>query len=171
MRKGFMVLFLFIIFSFSTVAEDMDNNDENIEQDRNEIRYYDMSGLSLELSCFNYFNIGLGYNWGEYKVMSHHFFVFFYGFYMEYKTKKELHLRIYYDTYGGSAGMLLGASGVVVTNFEKVSVGIAPHIGVGFPGMKLFYRYNFYINNDFNCHEIVLSVLRNSTNENRRIYK
>jgi hypothetical protein len=168
MKRGFILLFLFMIFSLNVVAEDIDNDIENIEQNNNEIKYYDLSGFALELSCFNYFNIGFGYNWGEFKVMYHHFFASDYGFYIEYKTIKELHLRIYYDMYGGSAGMLLGSSGIVATNFEKISVGIAPHIGAGFPGMKIFYRYNFYINKDFNCHEIVLTILRDPNNENRR---
>jgi hypothetical protein len=158
MKRVSILLFLFILFSFNITAEDTENNIENIEQSKNEIKYYNISGFTLELSCFNYFNIGLGYNWGEYKVMYNHFFASDYGFYIEYKTKSELHIRLFYDLYGGSAGMLMGASGAVITDFEKITAGLAPHIGVGFPGMKMFYRYNFYINKELNCHEIVLII-------------
>lgn len=43
-------------------------------------------------------------------------------------------------------------------DFENVTVGLAPHIGVGFPQFKIFYRYNFYLNKDYNCHEIVFFI-------------
>jgi hypothetical protein len=167
-KTQFIVLFL-ILLSFNLVAEDIISDDEeNNEYNRNEIRYYDLSGFTLELSAFNYYNMGLGYNWGEYKTVAAHFFAHDYGFLIEYKTRKELHFRIYADMYGGSAGMLLGASGILATNFKKIAVGIAPHVGVGFPGMKLFYRYNFYINKTFNCHEIALNILINPFDEKRR---
>jgi hypothetical protein len=44
---------------------------------------------------------------------------------------------------------------------------MAPHIGIA-PGIKLFYRYNFYVNKKFNSHEIVLSI---PMYESKRIYK
>jgi hypothetical protein len=122
------------------------------------------------LSCFNYFNIGFGYNWGTSKNILYHFFASDYGFYIEYKTTKELHSRLYYDKYGGSAGLLFGGSGIAATNFDNMTFGIAPHIGIGLPGMKLFYRYNFYLNKEFNSHEIVLTLLWlwNPYDKNRR---
>jgi hypothetical protein len=167
MKKQCTILFLFTLFSLNIFAEDIIDDEDNIEQKNDDIKIFDLSGFTLELSCFNYFNIGFGYNWGTCKTF-HHFFANDYGFYIEYKTIKELHFRLYYDIYGGAAGMLLGGSGVMATNFDKVTFGIAPHIGIGFPGMKLFYRYNFYLNKEFNCHEIVLTILKNPFDENRR---
>jgi hypothetical protein len=139
------------------------------EDTNNDIKIYDLSGIALELSGFNYFNIGLGHNWGTEKVVAYHSFANDYGFYIEYNTIKELHLRLYYDIYGGSAGMLLGGSGIAATNFDATTFGIAPHIGLGLGGIKIFYRYNFYLDKEFNCHEIVLTVLNDLFNENRRI--
>ena len=63
--------------------------------------------------------------------------------------------------------MLLGASGIMITDFEKATVGVAPRIGLGVI-IKLFYRYNFCVNKKFNSHEIVLSI---PMYEQKRIYK
>jgi hypothetical protein len=42
----------------------------------------------------------------------------------------EYEKRGYWDMYGDSAGMLLGASGATITNFEKATVGVAPQIAM-----------------------------------------
>ena len=164
MKKQYIVILL-ILISMNLFADNLEDNEEIFEYN-SEKRIYNLSGFALELSCFNYFNIGLGYNWGTYSVNYGHFFANSYGFLIEYKSIKELHLRIYYDIYGGSAGMLLGASGIASTDFEKISAGLAPHVGIGFAGMKLFYRYNFYLNKTFNCHEIVLSITKSPNKNN-----
>ena len=159
-KKYFIILFILILFSHNVFPEDIVIKGENIERNETDIRIYDLSGFTLELSCFNYFNIGLGYKWGSCSLFGSHYSAMDYGFFLEYKTKKELHFRLFFDMYGGSAGMLLGGSGIITTNFEEITFGIAPHIGVGFAGVKIYYRYNFYINNIFNCHEIVLVIGR-----------
>ncbi|MDR2732117.1 MAG: hypothetical protein LBB36_02755, partial [Fibromonadaceae bacterium] len=158
MKRGVIALFLFMIFSYNVFAEDMEN-----AEGKYETKYYDLSGFALELSYFNldrlnFLNIGmgLGYNWGELKTMYSHYGAKEYGIYMEYKAIKELHSGIYYDLSGGSGAMLLGASGIMITDFEKATVGVAPRIGLGVI-IKLFYRYNFCVNKKFNSHEIVLS--------------
>ena len=60
--------------------------------------------------------------------------------------------------YGGVSAMYMGLSGILCTNFSEITAGISPEIGIGFPGGSLFYRYNFYLDKNYNCHEIVLLV-------------
>ena len=168
MKKRLLLFILLTTFSLYTFAEETDGDDRDRPDWLYERREYDLSGSIMKLSCFNYFSIGLGYNWGSYSVIGSHYGGTDYGFYIAYKTINEMHLRLYYNLFGGSAGILVGGSGIFATNFDKITSGIAPHIGIGFPGIKIFYRYNFYLNNSFNCHEIVFSLLFNRHNENRR---
>jgi hypothetical protein len=52
--------------------------------------------------------------------------------------------------------MLLGGSMVIAFDNNDISVGFAPEIGIGLSTLfKIFYRYNFYINNRFNSYEVV----------------
>ena len=121
---------------------------------------YDISGFYFTIGGFyKEFTVGLGYTWGSYDVFSHHYFGSDYGFSLEYNTWKEFRLRVHYDMYGGSAGTLLGASAIMASDFNTITFGIAPHIGMGFAEMKLYYRYNFYINRAYNGHEIVLTMV------------
>jgi len=155
--KKILLIVIFIsyisYFAFAENLYDNENNEENII-------IYDLSGLVFELSGFNFFSIGFGYNWGNLTVFNNHFSAATYGFLLKYKTKNEMQFRLYYNLYGGSAGMLLGASTVMTTNFDELTVGIAPHIGIGLGPMNIFYRYNFHLNNKFNIHEIVLKFYR-----------
>jgi hypothetical protein len=112
----------------------------------------EMFGTVLELSAFNYFSIGFGFYMtvavsGRYSANS-------FGLLTKYKTPGELHSRLYWDYH--LFVLLLGGSGIMATNFDKITFGAAPHIGLGLGYMKMFYRYNFYLDNSFNCHEIVL---------------
>ena len=168
MKRQLMILFLFVLFSFCVFAEEVLENEENIDNTPKRVEY-DLSGFTLELSYFNFVSMGVGYNWGSFETYYGHFFASDYGFYIGYKTvKNEIHLRLYYNIYGGSAGMLLGASGIMTSDFNSITFGISPHIGVGFPGMKLFYRYNLCLDSKFNSHEFVLALLFDPFNENRR---
>lgn len=128
------------------------------QESNDEVIAYEMNGFTLALGGFDYFSIGAGYNWGEGKIFHGHGAANVHGVLLEYKTMDELHLRFYSRLLGGSAGMLLGLSSAVVTNFDTYSVGIAPEIGIGIGTMNLFYRYNFYIDSSYNCHEVVLCV-------------
>jgi hypothetical protein len=58
--------------------------------------------------------------------------------------------------FGGSGGMLPGLSGIFLTDFARVALGIAPEIGFGIGRVNLLYRYNFYTDPKFNCHETAL---------------
>ncbi|MDR0473905.1 MAG: hypothetical protein LBH43_09590 [Treponema sp.] len=45
---------------------------------------------------------------------------------------------------------------VIAFDNNDISVGFAPEIGIGLSTLfKIFYRYNFYINNRFNSYEVV----------------
>ena len=169
MRKQIILLLIFSFVLFNVSAKEA-YNDEMSDR-TNE---YDISGFLLQFTislisnrekiAYNYFAFGLGYNWGSYRVNQHHFLANDYGFIIEYKFMDELRARLYYDIYGGSTAVLLGGSGIIATNFDYVTIGIAPHIGIGLPfGLKMFYRYNFYLNNTFNSHEIVF-ILRRDKN-------
>jgi len=160
-KKLYIFLFLFTIILFNaTVQEDSTTDDDYVLDFRESIEH-DLSGFVFQLSGWNnYFSLGLGLNWGNYTVSYGHFFATAYDFLLEYKTRNELNFRLFYNLYGGSGAMLLGASAVIATNFDEITVGVAPHIGIGFYTMNLFYRYNFHINNSFNRHEIVLKMYR-----------
>ncbi|MDR1179867.1 MAG: hypothetical protein LBK44_05120, partial [Spirochaetales bacterium] len=108
--------------------------------------------------AFNYFSAGLGFNKGDWHRAGPHFGGMNYGILAEYKTMKEMHLRVYGNMYGGASAMYLGLSGIVGTNFEGVTGGVSPEIGLGVPGFSMFYRYNFYLDKSYNCHEIVLLI-------------
>ena len=160
-----MKIILFIILlllSLSLNAQDIDENTDNfIENDIENIDVdYNKTGIILSLSAFDYFSIGIGYNIGSWGRAGHHFFGSNYGILIAYKTLNELYLRIYGNVYGGASAMYMGVSATLCTNFDEITGGLSPEIGIGFPGISIFYRYNFYFYNweKYNCHEIVLLI-------------
>jgi hypothetical protein len=105
-------------------------------------------GPVLQFSFFNYFNAGLGYDFGK-VIPGHRQGAEGYGLLAEFDSKKELHFRAYYNIAGT---LLFGASAVVATDFDKTAVGLAPHFGFSF----LYYRYNYYTESKFDRHELIL---------------
>ena len=164
MKRIIMFSFIFItilINTFEINADEIINNDEIIEETiQAEEIDFNKTGLIVTLSAFNYFSIGVGWNIGEWFRAGHHFGGHNYGILMEYKTIDELHIRAYGNIYGGSSAIYLGGSAIISTNFEEITGGVAPEIGIGVPGFSLFYRYNLYFHNwsKFNCHEIVMQM-------------
>jgi hypothetical protein len=150
-----VLLAVMLLLAFSLCAQ------ENALEGENEAREnvdFDKTGVILSLSAFNYFQAGVGFNCGSWKRAGDHFAGSNYGVLIEYKTIKEVHLRFYGNIYGGSSAMHMGVSGVLSSDFTDFSAGLAPEVGLGVPGGNLFYRYNFYLNSRFNCHEIVLLI-------------
>jgi hypothetical protein len=154
-------VFILVFFALSYIinAQENDGNiNKEAEQSVKENIDYDKTGIILSLSAFNYFSMGLGFNKGNWGRAGPHFFGSNYGVLIEYKTIKEMHLRVYGNIYGGVSAMYLGLSGILCTNLEEMTAGMSPEIGLGFSGGSIFYRYNFYLNNNYNCHEIVLLI-------------
>ena len=106
---------------------------------------------------YKYFSAGIGYGAhvddGDYNRAGA-------GFLIEYKTDKEMAARLYAQF--SVVGLLIGFSPLFVTDFDDNSFGIAPEIGIGYPGFSLTYRYNFYLREQFNCFQIgiVLALSR-----------
>jgi hypothetical protein len=160
-RKSFFLIFFFAALLANARENDANgnlNNNESEQRVDEENGDYDINGMILSLCGFNYFSAGLGFNKGRWGRAGPHFGGINYGAIIEYKTMKEMHFRIYGNVYGGVSAGYLGLSGILCTNFDEITAGIAPEIGMGVPGGSLFYRYNFYLNNKYNCHEIVLLI-------------
>jgi len=154
MRKTLAFLLLISASAFCAFAQSQDDAGRVV---------HDLTGWTAEISAFNYFAIGIGYNLGKYSASGGGFGGFSanaYGLLLRYKTPNEMQLRLFYNMYGRYSGntLLLGASAVLATNFSETTAGIAPHVGFGIYVMNLFYRYNFHLNGSFNSHEIVLQL-------------
>ena len=160
MRVSFIILLFIVSFSLNAQSHKNIDETESAEIRRNDNAVNDMTGFILSLSAFNYFSAGIGFNKGDWSTAGPHFAGGNYGILIEYKTLKEMHLRIYGNIYGGVSAVYMGVSAVLSTNFKEITGGLAPEIGLGFPGFSIFYRYNFYFYkwDDYNCHEIVLLI-------------
>jgi hypothetical protein len=95
------LLAIFLSISFYLNAQDIDPDvDENLNNEtveetfENNNIHYDESGVILSISAYNYFSIGFGFNKGEWWNAGYHWGGYNYGILLEYKTIKELHLRI-----------------------------------------------------------------------------
>ena len=124
-----------------------------------EVQRYPISGLLFSAGGFNYVTAGVGYAVGEYSVAAGHFAATVYGVGVEYKSEHEIHVRPFARLYGGSGGALIGISTPIAWDFDSLTVGLGPEIGVGFWSINLIYRYNLYLTGALNCHEIVLNYV------------
>jgi len=156
---GFFIFFS-VLFSLNAQSEKNINEVESADVRRNESAVYDKTGIILSLSAFNYFSAGIGFNKGDWFVAGPHFAGGNYGILLEYNSLNEMHLRVYRNIYGGASAVYMGVSAVLSTNFKEITGGLSPEIGLGFPGVSIFYRYNFYFYkwDDYNRHEIVLLI-------------
>ena len=120
----------------------------------------DKTGVIAAIGVFDYISAGLGFNKNTLFRNGAVLTGYNYGAIAEYKPPRELHLRAYGNLYGGLIGLYLGASAILATDFEDVSGGAAPEIGLGLHGFSVLYRYNFYFYKPekFNCHEIALQI-------------
>jgi hypothetical protein len=152
----FFIFFTFFVCSAFT-QENIENNDETaVKRGNNNTK---VTGIALSFSGFNEFRMGVGIFYGELGGF-HHPFGYDYGLLFEYNFKEKItYTRTYFHVTGGVGAGLLGASMVFASDNNDISLGFAPEIGFGLSTVfKIFYRYNFYINRDFNSYEVVFHL-------------
>jgi len=166
MVKHYFVLLIFITF-FSTLViaqenlEIIDNiNNEFIENNNNTHNDKLLFGPILSFSGFNEFRMGVGLFLGKLGSDGHHPFGYDYGILFEYNFREKIvYTRLYAHLTGGVSATLLGVSMVMAIDSNNISLGLAPEIGIGLSTLfKIFYRYNFYLNKDFNSYEVVFHL-------------
>jgi hypothetical protein len=163
--KIFLFLVTLIFFAnFVTAQENIDNDVENNEPIENTEKTNDDKqkiGMIFSFSGFNEFRLGMGIFFGSLgNDGGHHPFGTDFGLLFEYNFEDNIkYTRFYYHLTGGVSAMLLGGSMVIAYDNNDMSIGFAPEIGIGLSTLfKIFYRYNFYINNKFNSYEIVFHL-------------
>ena len=162
-KRQCIVLYLLLFFSVLVLAQE---NNENYEYndmiEENDTINNDklILGPIFSFSGFNQFRMGLGLFLGKLGTAGHHPIGYDYGIIFEYNFKQNLmYTRLYGHLTGGASAMLLGGSTVMVFNNQNIIIGFAPEIGIGLSTLfKMFYRYNFYFNSDYNSYEIVLHL-------------
>ncbi len=153
-----ILLLISIILLISNVsADDATSTNEYVMPQYIE---YKLQGLLFEVSYFKQFQMGLGYTFQNNKSIVGHFAGYSYGANLSYRFKKDcLILRPYFNLYG--SGYLFGLSSPVLTDFKKTTIGLSPEIGISVFGIvNIIYRYNFYLENEFNNHEICFTLLK-----------
>lgn len=147
MKKLFLLLFLLTTFNCWP-----DEPADTAEYHQSE--EISLNDFIFEISGFDYFSGGAGFNFGSLYITGSHFFAWSAGALLEFNTKLEFIIRPYGYIYGGSGGMLFGLSVPVNINPDSFSFGFSPEIGVGIGPFQIGYRYNFYLDSTLNCHEI-----------------
>jgi hypothetical protein len=164
----FITCFTNFIFAQENIEQNgnMENNNslENTEKSNIDTRAEDKQqsiGLTFSFSGFNEFRLGLGVFFGNLgNDGGHHPLGDDFGLLFEYNFKENInYTRFYYHFTGGVGAILLGGSMVIAYDNNNMSIGFSPEIGFGLSTLfKIFYRYNFYINNKFNRYEIVFHL-------------
>ncbi|MDR2730526.1 MAG: hypothetical protein LBB81_06470 [Treponema sp.] len=166
MVKHYFVLLIFItFFSNLVIAQEnlgiIDNkNNEFIESDGNTDTDKLLIGTMISFTGFNGFRIGAGLFLGKLGSDGHHPVGYDYGILFEYFFREKIiYTRLYGHLTGGVSAILLGGSIVMAIDSNNISVGLAPEIGIGLSALfKIFYRYNFYLNKDFNSYEVAFHL-------------
>jgi len=166
MVKRYFVLLIFITFFSNLIfaqedLEVIDNiNNESIEDNNNIDNDKLLIGPMLSFSGFNEFRMGVGLFLGKLGKVGPHPFGYDYGIVFEYNFREEIiYTRLYYHLTGGASAVSLGGSMVMAIDSNNISLGFAPEIGIGLSTLfKIFYRYNFYLNRDFNSYEVVFHL-------------
>ncbi|MDR0731796.1 MAG: hypothetical protein LBF63_09015 [Treponema sp.] len=111
---------------------------------------FSFSGFS-EFGGFDEFRLGMGMFFGDST-----------GLLFEFDLKKNIkYTRLYYHL-TGDIGVTLLAGGSMVVGYDNntINTGFAPEAGISLSRLfKIFYRYNFYINDKkFNGQELVFHL-------------
>jgi hypothetical protein len=155
MKKGSIVFLLILIcltnFLFS---EEIYVNGKRVRDDERDNQSF--LGLTFSFSGFSEYRLGMGLfflNTGRETGND-------FGLMVEYNFEENIkHARLYYHMTSGEFSMILGGSTVLSFNDDDMDIGFAPEVGFSLsPLFQVFYRYNFYLNNKFNCHEIVFHL-------------
>ena len=119
---------------------------------------YDQSyiGLTFSFSGFTGYKLGMGVcflNIGRE-------FGSDLGLLAEYSFEEKIrNMRFYYHLTRGGFSPLFGLSTVLTMDDNDLSIGFSPEIGFSIsPLFQIFYRYNYYMDNKFSCHEIVFHL-------------
>jgi hypothetical protein len=179
MKKYLFIFFLCLnnsIYAQEMIVIDEDENIEEINQNDGEIGnednestkqpiYYKdakpLTGIVFSFSGFNEFRFGMGIFFGKLGSDGHHPLGDDFGLLFEYNFKDNIiYNRFYYHFTGGVSAVLLGGSIVIASDKNNIGFGFAPEVGIGLSTLfKIFYRYNFYINNNrFNSYEVVFHL-------------
>jgi hypothetical protein len=165
MKKIFLLLFCLSGFIYA-----QENNEVNIEEEHSKEKIHESSyhnkkpvtGLIFSFSGFNEYRMGMGVFLGKLGTDGGgiHPIGDDFGLLFEYNFKDNIiYNRFYYHLTGGASAALLGCSMVIASNKDDISIGFAPEIGMGLSTVfKVFYRYNFYLNKNFNSYEVVFHL-------------
>ena len=156
MKRLFLIILLLTLFTGFLSSEEIivinnrDNNDDNDS----------LLGLTFSFSGFKEYVLGMGLFFTNSRGSGSRRSADDFGLLFEYNLKEEIkHARLYYHMADGLFGILMGGSVVMAFDDDDMAVGFAPEIGFGrASSFKVFYRYNFYLDNNFNSHEIVFHI-------------
>ena len=139
------------------ILESSRDNRDN-EQNGNE----SLLGITFSFSGFSEYRIGMGLFFTNYRGNGWRQSADDFGLLFEYNMEQNIkHARAYYHMTDRGFGVLMGASVVMAFADDAMAVGFAPEIGFGLgTSVKVFYRYNFYLDNEFNSQEIVFHIRR-----------
>jgi hypothetical protein len=159
MKRSLLVfLLLTCLANFLSSEEIIVINTRDNEDERN--NNSSLLGLTFSFSGFTEYRLGMGLFFMNYRGSGWFRIADDFGLLFEYNVNQNIkHARAYYHMTDRYFGILMGGSVVMAFDDDGMAVGFAPEIGVGLATFfKVFYRYNFYLDNKFNSHEIVFHI-------------
>ena len=161
MKRSLLVFLLLTCFANFLSSEEIIviNTRDNDEERNNDSS---LLGLTFSFSGFSEYRLGMGLFFTNYRGNGWRQSADDFGLLFEYNMEQNIkHARAYYHMTDRSFGVLMGASVVMAFADDAMAVGFAPEIGFGLgTAVKVFYRYNFYLDNEFNSQEIVFHIRR-----------
>jgi hypothetical protein len=159
MKKSFLIFLLLVCYANFLSSEEIiviNGRDNDYERNNNG----SLLGLTFSFSGFNEYRLGMGLFFENFRGSGSRQSADDFGLLAEYNLKENIkHARLYYHMADGLFGILMGGSVVMAFDDDDMAVGFAPEIGFGrASSFKVFYRYNFYLDNEFNSHEIVFHI-------------
>ena len=162
MKRPFLLLLLLLtcfanfLSSEEIIVINTRDNNEEINNDSS------LLGLTFSFSGFSEYRLGMGLFFTNYRDNGWRESADDFGLLFEYNIDQNIkHARAYYHMTDRSFGVLMGGSVVMAFDEDAMAFGFAPETGFGLgTSVKVFYRYNFYLNNKFNSQEIVFHIRR-----------